>query len=56
MLSHGNLLIYERKLDYIIMLAWRYAQPIIKKHEKYLQQGDHFIIPLPQVETIGSHE
>jgi len=44
--------IYERSPDYILILAWRYATPIIKKHQKYLEQGGHFILPLPGLEVI----
>lgn len=44
--------IYERNPDYIVVLAWNYAEPIIAKHQKYLDQGGHFIIPLPEVKII----
>ncbi len=44
--------IYIRKPDYIIMLAWRYAEPIMKKHQGYIKQGGHFIIPIPGVRVI----
>ncbi len=40
--------IYEKKPDYTIILAWRYALPIIKKHQKYLDNGGHFILPFPE--------
>jgi len=39
--------IYKIKPDYIIVLAWRYFDVILKKHQKYLDQGGHFIVPLP---------
>ena len=41
--------IYERKPQSIVLLAWRYAEPIFKRHQKYLDAGGDFIIPLPQV-------
>jgi SAM-dependent methyltransferase len=41
--------IYERKPDTIIVLAWRYAEPIIGKHQRFLAQGGEFVIPLPAV-------
>lgn len=44
--------IYEQKPDYILILAWRYYEPIVKKHPAYLEQGGHFIVPLPRVEVI----
>jgi len=44
--------IYDRNPDYILILAWRYASPIMKKHPKYPEQGGRFIIPLPEVQVI----
>jgi SAM-dependent methyltransferase len=33
----------------IVILAWRYAGPIMRKHQRYLDQGGRFIVPLPEV-------
>jgi SAM-dependent methyltransferase len=44
--------IYEQYPDYIVILAWRYSEPIIKKHSAYLDQGGHFIIPLPEIKVV----
>lgn len=44
--------LYERNPDYVLLLAWRYAEPIMKKHQAYLKHGGHFIIPLPQLKVI----
>jgi hypothetical protein len=41
--------IYERGVQSIVLLAWRYAEPILAKHQKYLDAGGDFIIPLPRV-------
>ena len=49
-------IIYERKPDYVLILAWRYAEPIMKKHRTYLDQGGRFIVPLPQIEVVGPYE
>jgi SAM-dependent methyltransferase len=46
--------IYERKPDAIMILAWRYADPIIGKHQRYLAGGGEFIIPLPKVSIRSS--
>ena len=47
-------LIYERKPDSIIVLAWRYADPIVGKHGRYLTEGGEFVIPLPRVSVRSS--
>ena len=44
--------IYERKPDYVLMLPWRFSEAIIKTHQTYLDQGGHFIVPLPKVDVI----
>lgn len=48
--------IYERRPDYVIILAWRFSRPIIKKHQAYLDQGGRFIVPLPKIELFGGGE
>ncbi len=44
--------LYERKPDYVIVLAWRYVAPIVEKHSAYLEKGGHFVTPLPTFEVI----
>lgn len=44
--------LYERRPDYVLLLAWRYSEQIMKKHQPYLKQGGHFIIPLPELKII----
>jgi SAM-dependent methyltransferase len=41
--------IYERKPDYILVLAWNFAAPIMAKHSVFSEQGGKFIVPLPTV-------
>lgn len=36
----------------IIILAWRYAQPIVAKHQEYIRRGGRFLVPLPDIELI----
>lgn len=45
--------IYTRKPDYIYIFAWRYVEPIVAKHQKFLEQGGKFIVPLPELKIIG---
>jgi SAM-dependent methyltransferase len=37
---------------YIIILAWRYSENIIKKNRKYLKRGGCFIVPLPNFKLV----
>ena len=46
--------IYVEKPDYVVILAWRYKDKIIQRHEKYLDEGGTFIIPLPNLTTISA--
>lgn len=44
--------IYEHRPDYVVILAWRYKDKIIQKNKKFLDNGGHFIIPLPEFKII----
>lgn len=44
--------LYEKKPDYVLILAWNFADSIIKNHLAYSQNGGRFIIPLPSIEII----
>jgi SAM-dependent methyltransferase len=33
----------------IVVLAWRYAGPIIGKHARFIAQGGRFVVPLPEI-------
>jgi len=39
--------IYERKPDYLLLLAWNFAEPIMKNHARYREAGGRFILPMP---------
>jgi hypothetical protein len=41
-----------RRPDYLVILAWNFAQPIIKKHQPYHQAGGKFIVPIPQLQIV----
>jgi len=43
--------LYERKPDYVILLAWNFTQQIMANHQDYLDGGGHFIQPLPTVKV-----
>lgn len=46
--------IYNKKPDYILILAWRYFETIIKNNRKFIDQGGQFIVPLPELKVISS--
>jgi SAM-dependent methyltransferase len=45
--------LYERRPDDVILLAWRYAEPITARHGAYLDAGGRFILPLPTLSISG---
>lgn len=40
------------KPDYLLILAWNFADSIIKNNRKFIESGGKFIIPLPTLEVI----
>ncbi len=40
------------KPDYAILFAWPFTAEVVKKHQKYLDRGGKFIVPLPNVRII----
>mgnify|MGYP001164836276 CR=1 FL=1 len=43
--------LYEKTPDYVIILAWNFAESIMKRHKKIKDFGGHFIVPLPQLKV-----
>ena len=41
--------IYERNPDYLVILAWNFAESIMAKHAEFTKNGGKFIVPLPKV-------
>ena len=44
--------LYEARPDLVLLFAWRYAKPIVARHERYLKNIGHFLVPLPEVRLI----
>ena len=42
----------DRKTDYVLVLAWRYIEPILSKNQAYRNNGGRFILPLPKLQVI----
>ncbi|CCQ75491.1 class I SAM-dependent methyltransferase [Magnetospira sp. QH-2] len=43
--------LYERMPDYVLILAWNFATPIMKNNQRYREAGGQFIVPLPKLEV-----
>lgn len=44
--------LYVRRPDYVVILAWNYAEPIIKRHQRFIEEGGKFLIPLPELRVV----
>jgi len=44
--------LYERNPDYIVVLAWRYYEPIMRKHSRFTAAGGKFIVPMPELRIL----
>jgi len=42
----------ENRPDYLLLLAWNYAESILKKEQKLRNNGVKFIIPVPKVKIV----
>jgi SAM-dependent methyltransferase len=41
-----------RKPDIVVVLAWIYAEPILKRNQAYLEAGGRFLVPLPEPQIV----
>ena len=44
--------LYDRKPDYVLILAWNFSEPIMKMHSKYSEEIGKFIIPMPEPKIV----
>lgn len=44
--------IMERRPDYVLILAWNFADEIIEQQRAYQEQGGRFIVPIPSPRVI----
>ena len=46
--------LYEEEPAVVVVLAWRFAKPIVASHERYLENGGRFLVPLPEVRLVDA--
>lgn len=44
--------LYDDRPDYVLVLAWNFAEAIITRHERYRAMGGRFLVPLPDLHQI----
>jgi len=47
--------LYVRKPDYVVILAWQFAEAIMKKHTRFAKEGGKFVVPLIDLKVLPAH-
>jgi len=45
--------IYRRRPDYVLITAWNFAGPIMAAHQRYVDEGGRFILPMPEARIVS---
>ena len=46
----------NRNPDYLLILAWNFAEPIMRNNSHFVDQGGRFIVPIPEVKIFPSDQ
>jgi len=44
--------LYRRQPDFLVVLAWNFAEPIMAANRKFVERGGRFILPMPVVRVV----
>lgn len=44
--------LYQMRPDYVVVLAWNFAEPIIANHARFRSEGGRFVVPLPNLAVV----
>jgi SAM-dependent methyltransferase len=47
--------LYSRRPDFLLILAWNFAEPIMSMHRRYVDEGGRFILPMPNPGIVGEN-
>jgi SAM-dependent methyltransferase len=50
---HNAAELADRKPDLVVILAWIYANPILKRNQAYIDAGGEFLVPLPDLKIVA---
>lgn len=46
--------LYQRRPDYVVILAWIHAKKIIAQHQRFLEEGGRFVVCCPDIQVVGA--